>query len=499
MPRFNLKSKKKTLDDGRIQLTITVPATYTPTLVQTATIALAVDSHINIQNEEDPKKKVLDEVGEAQFQAFCNQYAMTTMAPYAVGDNKLEIIMEPETSSSQDLEAGKDYTFTAIVTLKPHYELTSYDPVEVTIPSVDVTDAEIDQQIYTIAERSAQTQADAGAEVTDGAEVSFKIETKDADDKEVPNLTADRRVYKLGEDFLPKEFDDNILGMKAGDSRTFDFDLPGAEGPNGEPGPSKKVTSTVTLEQINKKIVPAITDAWVEANMPQLKDVEGLRAEVKKQGINYKTQQLEDAKFALVASELAKRFKGSIADEIYEYTQSQQVQNIRQQLKAQGKSLEDWMKEQGIQEQQLSMELMLQTREILRQGFALDALARHMGLTVEEDDIQEALKRMAPGQEDKARQEIVGTGRAYMLTEAALRTKANIWLMDTATFKTEGAPATSAAPTAQAANDGKAAEKKPAAKKAPAKKAAAEKKPAAKKPAEKKATAEKKTADKDEK
>jgi len=81
------------------------------------------------------------------------------------------------------------------------------------------------------------------------------------------------------------------------------------------------------------------------------------------------------------------------------------------------------------------MQLMMQVRESLRQGFALDALARHLKLKVTDEDYEDALKRIAPGHEEEARKEYEGTGRTYLITEAALRTKANKWLYDTATFE----------------------------------------------------------------
>jgi len=41
---------------------------------------------------------------------------------------------------------------------------------------------------------------------------------------------------------------------------------------------------------------------------------------------------------------------------------------------------------------------------------------------------------MAPGHEKEARQEFELTGRMYLIREAALRNKANSWLVETATI-----------------------------------------------------------------
>lgn len=40
------------------------------------------------------------------------------------------------------------------VTPKPDYELTSYDPIEITLPEFTINEAEVDAQIQQLAERN---------------------------------------------------------------------------------------------------------------------------------------------------------------------------------------------------------------------------------------------------------------------------------------------------------------------------------------------------------
>ena len=74
----------------------------------------------------------------------------------------------------------------------------------------------------------------------------------------------------------------------------------------------------------------------------------------------------------------------------------------------------------------------MRAREIVRQGLALDALARHMGLEVQEDDLARMLWKMSPGKEDEARKMLEMNGRTYQLHEMALRSKARAYLTETA-------------------------------------------------------------------
>ncbi|TWH57252.1 trigger factor [Desulfitobacterium sp. LBE] len=438
MNKFNLEVTQSALDDGRVQLTVTVPATITSDIAKGAVLALAMQHKIDLSTARvgDLDRYVLEQVGESQYHAFLDDYVMTSLTPFAIGESGLEIIMDPVAASLEHLKAGAAFTFTATVRPKPRYELSSYEPVTLRLPCLAVSDEEVAQQLAALLERHAVRGADEGAEVKAGADILIAIETVRADTGEpVAPMTAERRVYTLGEGFLPAAFDEGLLGARAGEERRIRFELPGAELANGQAGPGIPVLSKVTVLQISKNVVPELTDAWVAAAMPELRTVEELRARVRAAGLNHKERQRDDAKYFLAASALAERMIGTIPDDIYEHTQVELLAALRAQCDAAGITMQEMFKQRGIPEQQFSMQVMLETRERLRQSFALDALARHLKLELEDADIDAALKRMAPGNEEQTRQEFEGTGRGYLLREAALRTKANAWLVDTAMYE----------------------------------------------------------------
>lgn len=432
---IQFKIHQKEREDGRIILTVTVPAASTADIINAATFVLAMQNKLDLSGikKEDLVSAVIERVGEAQYKAFANHYAMSAMTPFVVAKRNIEPIMEPEFNTSTDIRPNQDFTFIAAVMPKPHYELSSYEPVSIKVPKIDVTDEEVESQIYNLAERSAVMQEDKGAEVMPGSEVVIAIQStfKDSGDP-IEHLTADKRIYQLGAGYLPEEFDKQLLGMKAGDRKTFDYDLPGMPGAEGQEGQPRTARSTVELTAVNKRVVPTITNAWIEVNLPEAKDLDGLRKMMHKEGVEFKTREQENMKFYAVASALAERLQGAIADEIYEYTRGDMLANLGEQLKQQGMTLPQYLQNMGMEEQQFNMQFMMQVRETLRQSFALDALARHLKLTLTDEDLDDTLKSMAPGREEQARKELEGSGRTYLLTEAGMRIKANKWLLETA-------------------------------------------------------------------
>jgi trigger factor len=427
-----MKVKRSETSDGKIELQITAPANKVAEAVRFIDFQLALQNGINPQTTEDLAAAVKEKVGEAYYNSFIDFQIMNFLAPFAITQENLDIFGAPKViSTGAKVVPGKEINFTAVAIPKPVYELDDFSPVKITLPAVKVSEAEIDQQLVMIAESYITYERDEDHPIKDGDDLIFALKTVDEKGEEIKQLTAERRAYSLGQNFLPEEFDKNLVGMEVGETKTFDVTSETFNRTEFEEGKAETFTFEVTILEAQKRVIPAITDAWVEKNVPMAKTVPDLREQIRQSGISQREQERSNMQNFLAASELAKRFKGSIPDEYYEMTRDDIIQGLQQNLKAQNKTIQDFIKEQGG-DQQFSMQIMMQTREVLTQGFSLDALARHLKLEVTDEDIAETFHLMAPGHENDAAMEFELTGRMYQIREAALRSKANKWLVENA-------------------------------------------------------------------
>ena len=203
------------------------------------------------------------------------------------------------------------------------------------------------------------------------------------------------------------------------------------------------------MKEIQKPTLPEIDDEWVAANMPMYKSAADLRADIQRNVERGAREQYENYKRQLAVTELARRFEGKIADEVYEAMRANLMENMRMELQQSGQSWEDFVAQNGG-EQQFGMMLMLQTREMLVQGFALDSVFRHEKLTLTDEDIEAACRAMNPQANPKQlRQQFEQSGRGFALRESAERLKANNWVLEHAVI-TEFDPTEQAAPVEEA-------------------------------------------------
>ena len=429
-----MKVKSTKISDEKTELLITVPAAKVNEAIRFVEYQLAFQSGINPQGIEDLTAAIKEEVGEAYYNSLLDFEVMRYLAPFAVNQEKISIMGSPKVDSTgTKVEKGKDLTFRATVVTKPIYEIDDFSPVKIQIPKASVSEFEIDQHLLMIAEEHATYEREEDRPLQDGDDLFFSIKTVDAKGLQLPSLNAERRAYKIGQNYLPGGFDEQLIGMEVGQTKTFDITAKEFNSSHPEdPDAVETYTFTITILELQKRVIPAITDLWVRENIPSMTSVPELREEIRKQVLRYKQADLEQMKSFAAAAEFAKRFKGKILDEYYELTREEVLNSLHQNLQAQGKTLQEFIKEQAGGEQQFSMQLMMQTRQVLVQSFSLDALARHLKLKVTEEDIEETFHLMAPGHEAEARMEFEMTGRMYSIEEGAMRNKANKWLVETA-------------------------------------------------------------------
>ena len=101
-----------------------------------------------------------------------------------------------------------------------------------------------------------------------------------------------------------------------------------------------------------------------------------------------------------------------------------------QRLQMQGLTLDDVFAQPGFDHEAWEADLDTQAKDALRRGLALDSLADHLDIQLDEKDISAVVSQMAPGHEQEAYQGLLDSGQMPKMCEMALRMRANEWLVD---------------------------------------------------------------------
>lgn len=489
-----VETKVEALEDNRTKVTVTVDAKDIDARIKRTYKDFANKYNFpGFRKGKAPRPIIDNALGKEAVLATVTDDVVNGSYPLAIDDCGLFPISKPEFDETDLVEGGKPYTFAFTVAVKPEFELSSYEPVAIELPAEGASDAEVEEQIEALREHY-YTFEDASAATKVKADSYIDLAMKATDDKgeEIPALTTENRPYGLGANLFPAEFDEQLVGLKKGQTATFSLDMP-ADPPimlASLAGKTDKIDFEVEVKVVKKKNLPEVTDEWAKDTLG-FESLEDLRTRISESIASQKADMLPRLKENACLNAVAERLEGDVPQAMCEDAEATLIQDFFQQLQSQGMSFDMYLAQQGLTPDQFKEDVKQQAADITRQDLALDAWARHFEMEASGKDVTEEFVKSGAEDPEALQKQWRENGQIHMVRQGIMRTKAVYDLM-------EKAVVTEIDPAAKKDEDKKPAKKaaaKKTAKKADAADAleaegeAAEKKPA-KKPAAKKAKKE---------
>lgn len=408
------------------QLEVTLSAEEAAAKVEEIYAFLAVQAGIDYIADQGAKpfeQRYGDDLKEKVAQCLANQCADDVIL--AEG---LPAALEPVVKSISGM-GGQPFSCTILLYLNPQEELSSYDPVTLSIPPFEVTDEQVERNMRAVVEkRSSFVDDDEATCADDDAACVITLATTKAG-MPVEALCADGLIYRISDGRFPDQINDQLRGMEPGQTKTFSFVIT-SKNFLGMDVP-ETMDAELTLHKMVRRDVPEVTDAWVHENIPGASTVEGFRAMIRDNVTMRGRADYDKLRSEAALGALTQRLPEMDLPEVYtEYARAGLLQNFSTALSRQGMSQEEFYNAQGVTSTQFMIQMSNRARDVLRQGLALDALARHEGMQVTEEDLKTSLKAMAPSGVDEARKMLTMNGRLYQLHEMAMRAKARAHLLD---------------------------------------------------------------------
>ncbi len=415
--------------DSKVRLRFSITGAHKSALARESLQIMAREAGINAA-EGDVHEALCERFGAETVDARMASYVCLRLALPIVREQALDIMYNPEPAGKTipGLLDKQDATIDAEVFVRPKAELSSYEPVYLHAPAPEVTKEAIDAQIAKEMNRFA-TYEEAQGPACEGECLQVNLSTM-ANGAPAMELSGDGVAIVVDRSLVPAGFVDGVIGMNVGEHREFSFDNLESTG--------EVVHYQVAVDLVDKRRrnVPELTDEFVRTRLSQDdKTVEEFRARVAawlgSKGSEAATARREE----MVDEEVGSRLLAAIPDALVERAAADMTQAMRQNAEAQNMTLEQFAQANGMDSQQLGMQVMMQARESLRQGLALDALFDHLGMELDDADIARALEELAPGHAEEAKAAFQANDAWFIVQTMARRQCAHAWLVETAVFE----------------------------------------------------------------
>jgi trigger factor len=251
------------------------------------------------------------------------------LKPYSTGAVELKSLDEDEFKCE----------FTAKVPLAPQVEIGDYESIPVERPAAEVTDAEIDQQIEDMRRRHSTREAvsDRGVEEGDVAVANIKIDGEEGDGRNF--------MIVAGKTF--PQLDEALSGMKVEDLKHLELTFPDSFQEKDWAG--KAFSCQLTLRSLSSVKLPELEEV---AKTYQLETPEELKERVRDAMIVSRQQAVDDYVNEQLIETLMQRSNVCVPDTMWEAVANQKLADVAQNLREQEKSIEDFVKESGMSEEE---------------------------------------------------------------------------------------------------------------------------------------------------
>lgn len=389
---------KKNLSETEVQLVL-VANEKQLTAAKKATLAvLGKEMRLpGFRQGKAPEALVEKNANPATLQSEFLERAVNLLYVTALSEENLRPVAQPEVKISkfvpfETLEVEIEVEVVGKITL-PDYKKIKLAKKKVTVTAKDV-DAVLDQLKQRDAEKKDVTRAS-----KNGDQVVIDFKGVDAKSKEAIS-GADGKDYPLtlgSNTFIPG-FEENVVGMKPGEEKTFTVTFPKDYGVKTLQ--NAKVEFTVTVHKVQELVEPKLDDAFA-AKVGPFKSVAELKEDIKKQLQVEKDQQTDREYVDELVLEITKKTKVAIPESLIDDQIDRLIREQKQTLMYRGQTWQEFLEGQGLTEEEYRKQQRADAELRVKAGLVLGEVADQEKIDVTDEELDLRLRLLKGQYPDK--------------------------------------------------------------------------------------------------
>jgi trigger factor len=388
-----VKTKVSSTGENEVELSVEVPAESVKKAFDRAVSKVREEMVLpGFRKGRVPVALVIQNVGED----FIRSEALEDAIP-EWGDEALkEAGLYDDAVGTSDLQVGpldetKDYSFTLKVQTMPVAALGEYKGLEVPKREVEITDEQISAQLAMLQERLASLQPVEDRAVQTGDFVLMDL-SGSRDGEEIEGAQGKDQMYEVGRGNLVPGFEEELVGVKAGDEKSFDVVFP--EDYHAEDLAGKPATFTVNVKEIKEKIVPELDDAFA-ADVSEFETMDELRGDIRER-LQAAAEAGAQREFRAAAVEKAVEHATlAVPSTMIDREAHRLFHQLEERVGEQGLTMDVYLGVLEKTEEDIEEEMRPQAEFIIKRQLVLEKIAEAEELAVTDEDIADVVKHDA--------------------------------------------------------------------------------------------------------
>ena len=286
---------------------------------------------------------------------------------------------------------GKDFVYTAEVTVYPEVELGDYKGLSIEKKTYEVTEEEVSKKLKEMQEKNARVETKEEGTVENGniAVIDFKGYV---DGEAFQGGEGKDYSLEIGSKTFIDTFEEQLVGAKVNDTVEVNVTFPenyGKEELNGKPAKFE-----VTIKEIKVKELPELDDEFAKETS-EFDTIADLKADVTKKLEEANTERSEREFEEAVITAVSGNAKVEIPEVMVEKEVDKMVQNLQQRLQYQGLTLEQYFQFTGTDEEKMREYMRANAQTKVKVDLVLEAIEKAENIEATEEEIREKAVEVA--------------------------------------------------------------------------------------------------------
>lgn len=421
----------KKLPESKAELRITLPWEEWEGEIGHAALHLGKDVKVSgFRPGKVPRDVIEKRFGKEALLIEAAEHAISHAYPLALKEKKIEAIGRPEVKLEKAVE-GEALLFSVVTAVMPEVTLGSWKDAVKKANKLFVKQPDIVEEKEIVAEleklasmRAKLVTVNREARLDDNVLVNFSVLQ---DGVLIENGKSEKHPLVLGKGVFIPGFEEQLLGMKEGEEKTFELAFPSEYHAKHLAG--KKATFQVKLGVVQEREIPTIDDAFA-VSLGNFTSLEKLK---------------ENIRFGMLEEEIAKHkaeHRTQILDALVEHSEieypdilvqeesQRMVREFEMQIQSMGLNFVDYLTQMKKTEDELKKDWEPQAKKRLAAHIILDALADEEGIEIDSVDVEAEMNKTLQHYKDaKDIEKNIDMERLYSAARGQLRNeKTFVWL-----------------------------------------------------------------------
>lgn len=293
---------------------------------------------------------------------------------------------QPTMDSFPPLDLEKDFSFTITYDVFPEVEIKNISGITIKEVQAEMSDKDVENELKAIQERNATVIDKKETEtVESGNIVTVNYAELDENGNEIEDKKRNDFVFTAGEHKNVYGIDDDVLGMKAGETKEIVK--------SDDEGKSKKIRITVT--KIKIKNLPALDDELAQDVNEKYKTLDDLKADIRKNIEHAAKKRVQELKNNSLLSALIENNDFVIPASMLEAELEARWRMMAGQFQTTPQKLEKVFGSSADTKNELFKTWSGESEKMLKSRIIVDTLLKERNITVTPEELESEYARLA--------------------------------------------------------------------------------------------------------